>query len=171
MEEILTRLNQIEYKKIIWVLAITETLHNLEEAIWLPGWSQTAGAWHPSVRTFEFRFAVIVLTLLIYLVIYYFSVSDSKLSVSLLGGLVVIILGNVIMPHLLATLLRGQFAPGVFTGLILNVPATIYLMKRGIKEDIFNFRILVKSGLVLLVITIPLLQLLFFIGRIMASII
>jgi hypothetical protein len=38
-------------------------LHNLEEAIWLPAWSRTAGVFDPVVGGFEFRFAVLVLTL------------------------------------------------------------------------------------------------------------
>ena len=29
-----------------WLFAIVTAAHNLEEAIWLPNWSRTAGRWH-----------------------------------------------------------------------------------------------------------------------------
>ena len=51
-----------------WLFPAAITVHNLEEAIWLPGWSRTAGEWHAGVGAFEFRFAVAVLTALAWVV-------------------------------------------------------------------------------------------------------
>jgi hypothetical protein len=31
-------LNQVDGGKVVWALAIAESLHNIEEAIWLPAW-------------------------------------------------------------------------------------------------------------------------------------
>jgi heme/copper-type cytochrome/quinol oxidase subunit 3 len=47
-----------------WAFVIAVAIHNLEEAIWLPAWSQSAQVWHRAVTTFEFRFAAVVLTVL-----------------------------------------------------------------------------------------------------------
>ena len=40
---------QMDFILIAWLFALVVTLHNLEEAIWLPDWSQTAGRWHSPV--------------------------------------------------------------------------------------------------------------------------
>lgn len=48
---------------------LLQLLHNLEEAIWFPKWSQQAGKWHSKVKA-EFRFVVIALTALAYLFTY-----------------------------------------------------------------------------------------------------
>ncbi len=43
------------------------TLHNIEEAIWLPEWSQQSSKFQKPVTSNEFHFAVIVITMLAYL--------------------------------------------------------------------------------------------------------
>jgi len=47
-----------------WLFVFAVAVHNLEEAIWLPAWSQMTGRWHRGVGNAEFRFAVTLLTLL-----------------------------------------------------------------------------------------------------------
>lgn len=163
--KIIQKLNQISFKKVIWLLAITETIHNLEEAIWLPKWSQTAGIWHPSTGTFEFRFAVTFFTLLFYGLIYYYTKHDNKFGKYLISGLLVIILFNVFMPHLLATIALGKYAPGVISGLLLNVPAAIYLISRGMKENEFTYKTLIIGGVCLMLAMLPLLPASFALGR------
>ena len=165
MSSIINILNKYPYRKIVWLLAITETLHNIEEAIWLPGWSKSAGMWHPPVNPFEFRFAVAAITLLIYGIIYYFSKKYSNISKYLMAGSLAIILFNVLMPHLLATIITGRYTPGVVTGLLFNVPATLYLLQRGIRESIYNTRTLVYGSVAFAIISYPLLSILFIIGN------
>ena len=43
MKRALGYLNKMTYKKVVWLLANTETLHNAEEAFYLPDWSKIAG--------------------------------------------------------------------------------------------------------------------------------
>jgi hypothetical protein len=170
MFDALKSLNRIHYKRVIWILAITETLHNIEEAIWLPSWSQTAGTWHPSVTAFEFRFAVTAITILFFIIIYYFSKYDTKLAKYLMGGALVMILINVFMPHLLATIFLSHYAPGIISGILFNVPATLYLLRRGMREGYFSTRILVLGAIGFTVVVAPLLPSLFSIGRYLATI-
>jgi hypothetical protein len=41
---------------LIWMVPAAIALHNLEEALWLPAWSESrAGRWHRAVGVFEFR--------------------------------------------------------------------------------------------------------------------
>jgi len=51
-----------------WLFPFAITLHNLEEAIWLPAWSKHAGKWHRPVSPSAFPFAVAVFTLLAFMV-------------------------------------------------------------------------------------------------------
>ena len=43
------------------------SLHNIEEAVWLPEWSSHAKKFHKEISRTEFLFAVIVITALGYL--------------------------------------------------------------------------------------------------------
>jgi len=55
----------MDYLVVFFCFAIT--LHNIEEAIWLPKWSQQSSKFQKSVTPSEFHFAVIVITALAYL--------------------------------------------------------------------------------------------------------
>jgi hypothetical protein len=46
----------ISYDQLRWLFALSLTIHNLEEAIWLPEWSQQAGKWHPPGRRIPIPF-------------------------------------------------------------------------------------------------------------------
>ncbi len=164
------KLDQIKYSRVIWLLAVAETLHNLEEAIWLPEWSQTVGYWHPSVTAFQFRFAAVIITLVFYGVIYYYSIYRSDLSKYLIAGTLVLILLNVFIPHLLATIALGRYAPGVITGVILNVPIPIYLLRRGLAEGEFKFNTLTIGSIILAITIIPLIIVLFITGSLLEGI-
>lgn len=59
---------------LVALFCIAITLHNIEEAIWLPEWSQQASMFHKPVTPGEFRFAVTVITMLAYLSALYFSI-------------------------------------------------------------------------------------------------
>jgi hypothetical protein len=134
MKTVPERLRETPYRKIAWILALSETLHNIEEAIWLPEWSRSAGLWHPPVGPFEFRFAVAVVTLAVYGVIIYFMKRETRPARLLMGGTLVVILVNVFAPHVAAAVVTGRYAPGVLTGVLLNLPVTFYLLRRGLKE-------------------------------------
>jgi hypothetical protein len=169
MLKVLESLNRVHFRHIVWVLAISETLHNIEEAIWLPAWSHTAGMWHPSVTAFEFRFAVIATTLLFYGVIWYFSRYGTNASIYLLGGALVIILFNVFIPHLIATIALSQYAPGAISGILFNIPVTLYLLRRGMREGFFTPRELVLGTIVFTVVAGTLLPVSFAVGRLIDS--
>ncbi len=171
MQRFLEHINKISYGKVIWILAISEILHNLEEAIWLPDWSKTAGIWHPKVGALEFRIADLLITLMFCGVIYYFSKYKSNLSKFLMGGVLISILFNVLMPHLLATALTLNYMPGVVLGILLNVPVTLYLLIRGLREGFYKVKSLVLAGICFALAAFPLLQLLFAVGRLVDKVV
>lgn len=171
MYKTINSLNQINYKKLIWLLAIAETIHNLEEAIWLPEWSQTVsmGIWQSPVGTFEFRFAVVLLTVLLYVLIYVFARHENKFLDALMGGVLLMVIFNVFMPHLIASIFTSDLVPGVVSGMLLNVPVCLYLLWRGLNEGIYKTRTVLLCGLALAAIALPLLQVLFILGRLIIS--
>lgn len=171
MDRILTTLSHVPYTHLIWALAISETVHNLEEAIWLPAWSQTIGVWHPSIGALEFRSSVIVITLLFYAIFYYFSQHENALARHLMGGSLVMILFNVLVPHLLATMVTTRYAPGVASGVLLNGPIAGYLLWRGVTEGRFTRRTLVIGAVALSAIALPVLLAGLAVGRMFTAVV
>lgn len=55
------------------------TLHNIEEAIWLPEWSQQSSKFQKPVTSNEFHFAVIVITMLAYLSAFGFYICQNQI--------------------------------------------------------------------------------------------
>jgi hypothetical protein len=155
MIRLLQNLNAIKYEKLIWILAITETIHNIEEAIWLPNLFQSINVLYSFISAFEFRFATLLVTLLILWIIWYFVKYKKKLSKYLMCGTLFIILFNVFMPHIVASVLLKKYIPGVISGIILNIPVTSYLLWRGFNESIFEKKILVIGSIALAVIVMP----------------
>lgn len=117
---------------LIWSLPIAITLHNIEEALWLPRWStENAGRWHRPVGEFEFRFAVTIFTLLAYLI--------AGLTQRFGAGsfwhylLVSYAIGqglNIFIPHLAATIALRSYAPGLLSGVLFVLPSATLLIYR-----------------------------------------
>jgi len=120
--------------ELLFILGFT--LHNIEEAIWLPGWSKHAGRYHREVSENEFRFAVIVVTAMGYLITFQYFLFSHVYPVSkyIFLGFVLMMVLNVIFPHIAASIVLKRYAPGTITGVLLNWPMGIYILSEGIKE-------------------------------------
>ncbi len=126
---------------LCWLFSVSVTIHNLEEAIWLPKWSISAGRWHRPIEPIVFRFAVMILTLLAYI----FSILASKgekLSVGayLVSGYALAMLLNVIFPHLTATIVLKKYTPGLATAILLNMPITIGLLYYAVNDEFVDLK-------------------------------
>lgn len=118
------------------LFAIAVTIHNLEEAIWLPNWSQNAGRWHKPVDAGTFRFAVTVLTFLAYCTVMAAIVGGKQsIGAYLLAGYALAMCLNVFLPHLAATFLLRKYAPGIVSALLLNLPITILHLKLSVEQE------------------------------------
>ncbi len=142
------------------------SLHNLEEALWLPQWSKHARKYHKEVSKNEFSFTVIIVTAIGYLLTfqYFIFAPSSSLSRYVYLGFILMMVANVIFPHLIATLVLKKYAPGTITGLLLNAPLGIYILTIGIKgtnELVF----VVFSGVILAIFFLLLINQLFRIGK------
>lgn len=147
---------------LIWSLPLAITLHNLEEAIWLPGWSEArTGSWHRAIGRWPFRFAVTVLTALAFLVATWAhlaghgSVGHYLLACYALGqGL------NVFFPHVAATTTTQTYMPGLFTGVCFVLPAAsafLYRAFMGKQLQASRFVVMAAVFIPLTILSIPLL--------------
>lgn len=139
--------------KLIFLFGFT--LHNLEEAIWLPEWSKQAKKFHEPVERNQFVFAVIIITLIGYLITLIDVLTNnygSTFNYIYLGFIGMMGL-NSIFPHLVATLILKKYAPGLITGILLNLPISLVIIIRSIQSGINIYylvlSIVVVTGLIL----------------------
>ena len=144
------------------------SLHNLEEAIWLPDWSENAGRFHKKVTRNEFYFAVMVVTIIGYLLTFqYFILGASGIaSISRFAylGFILLMVVNVIFPHIAACAVLKRYAPGTLTGILLNAPIGMYILIHELrtKQDILYTFI---AGIIVTVIVLLLINAGFKIGK------
>ena len=157
---------KIDIGHLVLILAITETLHNTEEAIWFPSWSSTLSFWQPAVGELEFRIALALLTLLFYGAMYYSKANVTQRSSYIFSGIVTTILVNVFIPHLLGTIMIGKLVPGVVTGVLLNIPITVLLLWKAINEKRISWKTIIVGGIGFGFLAVPLILVSFTVGEI-----
>jgi len=132
--------------KLLFLMGFT--LHNLEESVWLPEWSKHAKKFHEPVERNQFIFAVIIVTMLGYLITLVnilFDQPGNILNYVYLGFIGMMGL-NSIFPHLVATFILKKYAPGLLSGILLNLPISLiiiihYLQKGNLVKNLLNIRI------------------------------
>lgn len=133
-----------DYLVLFFCLAIT--LHNIEEAIWLPKWSQQSSRFHKPVTPGEFHFAVIFITILAYLSAFsYLYLPQSDFAKWIFTGFLGSMIFNAIFPHLIATIIMKKYAPGLLTGLFLNLPINSLIIYQMFAKDLINWKELILS--------------------------
>lgn len=117
-----------------WFFPLALTLHNAEEAIWLPGFWQRR-QWQAPVSPGQFWAATLALDGLAFLITY-LAVKHGERSVPayLYSGFLSVVLLNVVW-HLGVVVWYRAYAPGVVTAVVLNLPLTIYLLRRALREN------------------------------------
>jgi hypothetical protein len=151
---------------LTWLFVLAVALHNLEEALMLPAWSQKAGRWHYPVSATEFAFAVIVLTA---------AAAATALAANLGGkgsagaylvcGYALAVLLNVLFPHLLVTLVLRRYAPGTMTAVVLNLPACALLLDHALREQYVEMGTFLWAGPSTVIAIVTAIPLLFALGR------
>lgn len=123
----------MNFTTLSWLFAAAVTIHNLEEAIWLPRWAANAGRYHVPVSAKQFRFAVLALTLAAWGVVAWSS-AGSVVADYLVSGYALAMLVNVVFPHLAATFGLRRYAPGTATAVLFNLPVTALLLQQAFAE-------------------------------------
>lgn len=96
---------------------------------------------HPTVTTRQFVIAVTFLTLAGFLITYlgveYWANQSGYLMVM---GIQAILLFNVFVPHLAATIRFRMYSPGVITAMLITLPFSYYLFQRALNENIISWK-------------------------------
>ena len=156
-------------ERVIWLFAIALTLHNLEEAVWLPAWSRHAGFWDSPVGASEFRIAAAILTILGYVVAYWSLRGGAQgLGSYLLTGFAFAMLLNVIF-HVAATIGLREYAPGVVTAVFINLPVMSYLLLRMFRDRWVTWPKVILALVLVPVALVLMIPRLFLLGRAVSS--
>jgi hypothetical protein len=143
------------------------SIHNLEEGLFLPKWSQeTKFVNVKRVGEVEFRFALIIITLLAYLVstIRVFN-SENHLSNLLYFGFLGTMILNALIPHLSVSIMTKKYMPGLFSALFINLPSLSFMTYKAYRLEFITLKELIMATSVVSLLLLLLLPLLFKIGR------
>ena len=153
-----------KYYLVFFCLAIT--LHNLEEALWLPRWSQLDTSFQKPVTPNEFHFAVLIITALAYLVTFlYLNFSNSNAIKWAFIGFLGSMIFNAIFPHLIGTLLMKTYVPGLATALLLNIPINTVILYKLHTLNLVTLKEIFISTVVIGMILLAMIPFLFMLGE------
>lgn len=123
----------MDFSHLLWLFPAAVTIHMIEEMIWLPAWSQTAGKWHVPVSSRQFAFASIVLLAVCYgLAMAAVRGGPGSVAVYLVLGLALTMLLNIYFPHIGSMRDLGRYGPGTATAILINLPVMVYLIWQAI---------------------------------------
>ena len=120
-----------------WLFPVAVTIHNSEEAIFMPRWIAANPArvpLHPGAG--RVRLALLVLTLAAF-VLTCLSARYGKGSIPayLLFGYITAMLANVVIPHIPASLVFREYTPGLVTAVVVNLPVMAVLFFLALREQ------------------------------------
>lgn len=150
-------LDNISFAKLIWVSPVIAALHNLEEAPAMARWSwdHLPQKYHPLASQPQFLAALVIVTVLAFLVAWISARSPKNgWGIGLFMGMQSIFLVNA-ATHAMAAIIFAGYAPGVVTGLLLNVPFALYLFRRAFRDGYAGKRALALSAAAGLVLYLP----------------
>ena len=166
--------DKLPYRFLQWLLFLCVALHNLEEGVaaksYLPRVHNLLRQHVPAtllgvVPTLDRFYIALLGATLVPLVLTVIATTGkpSRLKSYLVAVIAMGLLLNVFIPHVPAAVALGGYAPGVATALLLNLPFSIYFLRRSVREGHVDRRGLVVAGAIassILVLGVPLLWLL-----------
>ena len=127
------------YKLTAILFGIGVTLHNLEEAIFLAKWGRTyVKLWFtPNPRIYW------VLTSLVSAVIWAAVLGvniwpDSTRLQCVLSGFALVMAINAVLPHLVISLVKHSYLPGLGTGMLFNLPLGMLLIHQQLSAGVIS---------------------------------
>lgn len=103
----------MRFSELCWLFAGAVLLHNLEEAIYLPSWSHTAGKWYKPLRPLGFRIAAVFISgITLALTLLAACSSPYSLTTYLIVGLAAAMALNAVVPPIALCAATGMYMPG-----------------------------------------------------------
>ncbi len=166
-------------KNLLWLVPILITVHNLEEAVFMPIFLARRNTAIPNflhgllppITYGQFLLALFIMTATPYLIAWFANRERERVGVGmfLLLSVQVMMLVNV-FAHMGMAILVSGYAPGVVTAIAINLPFSVYLLRHAVRERCVSGRamaLIVPIGLVLHGIGVPMIIILS--GRIVNS--
>jgi hypothetical protein len=134
-------LNSLSFDRLLWLVPIFFTLHNMEEAPFMENWSKRLPLKiRPTVSTRQFVIAVTFLTLAGYLVTYLgVAYLANKTGYMIVLAIQAILFVNAFVPHIASTIRFQMYSPGVITAALITLPFSFYLFRRALTENILSW--------------------------------
>jgi hypothetical protein len=138
------------------------TLHNIEEALWLPEWSKkNMPNKRRSPNRQHFIFAVIGITILEYAAsgLYLIFPQNSGFEFCFIGCVGSMLI-NAFIPHVLLTIRYRKYCPGVLTACLLLIPFNSIILYNAYTSHLKISEILISTLIVgtILLVAIPLFE-------------
>jgi hypothetical protein len=129
----------IEVNRLLWLVPILLSLHNLEEALTMLWWTHRVSYW-PFANLGQF-YAALALVTLVSFILTAFAVRGGKgsLPLYLLYGVQAIVLINA-LTHLAGVIYFRKYVPGLVTAVFINIPFSLDLFGRGLHEGYITRR-------------------------------
>lgn len=137
----MTFFSSIPFDRLLWLVPVFFTLHNLEEAPFMESWSKRLPLRiHPTVSTRQFVIAVIFLTLAGFLLTYIgVEYLGNQTGYLLVLEIEMILLFNAFIPHIATTIRFRMYSPGVISAVLITIPFSVYLFRRALNENVLTW--------------------------------
>jgi hypothetical protein len=137
----MTFLSSIPFDRLLWLVPIFLTIHNIEEVPFMERWYKRLPMKLPiTITTRQFAIAVTFITiagfLLTYVGVEYLANQTGYL---LILGVQAILLFNAFFPHIATTIRFRMYSPGVITAVLIMLPFSFYLFRRAFEESIVSW--------------------------------
>jgi hypothetical protein len=112
-------------KALALLFATAVTLHDIEEALFLPAWIRT----HLKVRFKPNPRAYWIVTSLVSIIVWIAALGPATPSFHLaLSGFALAMAINAFVPHLMASAIKRSYSPGTATAVFLNLPLAVMVI-------------------------------------------
>jgi hypothetical protein len=135
-------LDAIPFDRLLWLVPIFLTIHNLEEAPFMEKWSRRLPLRiHPVVSTRQFAIAVTFLTLAGFLLTYFgVEYLANQTGYLIILEIQAILLFNTFIPHIASTVRFRLYSPGVISAVLITLPFLFYLFRRALNENVLSWK-------------------------------
>jgi hypothetical protein len=124
------------FQKMQWLSPIAVTFHNSEEAVCMTKWVAVTAGSFPYPGAIRILFALPLLTLAASPVTYLSAqIGNCSIWAYLLFGYAVAMLVYLLIPHIPATLVFGEYTPDVVTAVLINLPIMNILLFKAVREQ------------------------------------
>jgi hypothetical protein len=134
-------LNSMPFDRLLWLVPVFLTIHNLEEAPFMESWYKRLPRKLPlTMTTRQFVIAVTFITITGF-ILTYIGVEQlaNQTGYLLVLGMQAVLTCNAFVPHIATTIRFRTYSPGVITAVLIMLPFSIYLFRRAFAENILTW--------------------------------